>query len=485
MVDSLATYRRVIIFILLFLVPAAQALLPIDDPDIWWHLRTGQWIISHGRVPWTDPFSTYGAGKFWIAYSWLFDILMYGIYSAAGLLGLVIFKVAFSLIIALALYLLVRRAGLPFVAEVLITAVALFCLKPVMTPRPWLFSIFLFILELHIIFKTSESVKNSALFFLPLLFAIWANIHVQFIYGLAALALFTFEPLIQKTIHPRGSISSGEPNLRQRLLVMVLSLAATLVTPYHVFLYKPIFEYAVQTQAFQAIEELHPMFFRSPGDWLVLALTLGAGFSLGWRRERRAFIYLLFGMGIFLAFRAKRDVWILIVISLAIIGQWAKNDGSDLARYQFTPGRLMSIAGGVVLSLLALGTYRGITEAGLRRHVASHFPVNAVSYVKTHFLPGPVYNHLDWGGYLIWALPGWPVSMDGRTNLQGEERLQRSLATWAGFPAWDKDPDLNRARLIITKLQLPLYFLLRTDPRFRLVHQDEVAAIFVAADKAK
>src|SRR6266853_4599780 len=46
----------------------------MSDPDFGWHLSAGQWIFSHHAVPFTDPFSTYGAGKPWYDYSWLFDI---------------------------------------------------------------------------------------------------------------------------------------------------------------------------------------------------------------------------------------------------------------------------------------------------------------------------------------------------------------------------------------------------------------------------
>jgi len=479
-----STYRQAIVFVLLFLIPAAQALLPIDDPDIWWHLRTGQWIIEHGRLPWTDPFSSYGAGKVWIAYSWLFEILVYAIYSRFGLLGLVLFNVIFSLVIAVALYLLVRRAGLPFLAEIAITAVALFCLKPLLNPRPWLFSILFFIVELHILLSARSLRKHLSFFFLPLLFVVWANVHVQFIYGLAALAIFAAEPLFQKKlIHAPAVSDPGWPSLRLRLVILLLSFIATLATPYHVHLYQPIFEYALQTRAFQNIEEFHPMFFRSLRDWLVLALTLGAAFSLGWHRERRLFSYLLFAMGVFLAFRARRDVWVLVIVSLTTIVQGRTALGVSAFPIHFTLGKLIAISAALILSLFAFGYSRKITERGLERHVANYFPANAVAFIKNNFSPQPLYNELDWGGYLIWTLPNWPVSMDGRTNLQGEARLERSLATWAGFPGWDKDPELAQAQLIVARRNRPLTFLLHKDPRFRLVHQDDIADIFVTAHK--
>src|SRR5207249_7352561 len=86
-----------------------------------------------------------------------------------------------------------------------------------------------------------------------------------------------------------------------------------------------VVEYAVQTRVFQNIEEFHPMFFRSPEDWLVLALALGAAFSLGWHRETRPFPYFLFSMGALVAFRARRDAWVLVAASLAIISELPTN----------------------------------------------------------------------------------------------------------------------------------------------------------------
>ena len=147
---------------LIYLVPAYQALLPIDDPDIWWHLRTGQWIIEHGQVPFQDPFSAYGAGKPWIAYSWLYEILVYGLFRAFGLVGIVWFTVIMSLLIALALHFLVRRAKLPFLMELVVVALALSSMKPIISPRSWLFSILFFAVELNVAFRVKRSLSTWA-----------------------------------------------------------------------------------------------------------------------------------------------------------------------------------------------------------------------------------------------------------------------------------------------------------------------------------
>jgi hypothetical protein len=74
---------------LVYLLPSVQAMLPVDDPDIWWHLRTGEWIARAGGVPVTDPFSSFGYQKPWIAYSWLFELIVSGVHSLFGLHGIV------------------------------------------------------------------------------------------------------------------------------------------------------------------------------------------------------------------------------------------------------------------------------------------------------------------------------------------------------------------------------------------------------------
>jgi hypothetical protein len=64
--NSEKSLRRLVIVALLYCIPVSQAMVPLIDPDIWWHFRTGQWIFIHGQVPMTDPFSAYGMGKPWV-----------------------------------------------------------------------------------------------------------------------------------------------------------------------------------------------------------------------------------------------------------------------------------------------------------------------------------------------------------------------------------------------------------------------------------
>jgi hypothetical protein len=457
-------------------------MLPIDDPDIWWHLRTGQWIVAHGHVPIQDPFSIFGAGKPWIAYSWLFEVLVYDLHEYFGLSGLVAFTVTMSLLVALTIHLLLRGARLRFVVEVLLLAAIFASLKPLLSPRPWLFSILFTAIELIVILNLRRSWKLLPALLLAMLFILWANLHIQFVYGLAILAFLAVESIVYRFA------SFGLPHTDGRALTVTHSflllgscLVATLVNPYHYGVYLALLEYVVQSGAFQNISELHPMFFRSLADWLVLSLTVTGAFVLGWQRRWDIFYLSLFVMASFLAFRARRDVWFMALVVAVIVSEFASTEKYD-DFFDFTKERVVALILSLFVCLYALSHIRDLSEDSLAKVVELRFPAEAVKFIKSSQLPGPIYNSLDWGGYLIWSLPELPVAVDGRTNLHGDERIASSVATWDGRTAWEKNPELLRARLIIAQAGKPLTYLIRNNPRYRLVYEDKTAAVFVVDD---
>ena len=70
--------------------------------------------------------------------------------------------------------------------------------------------------------------------------------------------------------------------------------------------------------------------------------------------------------------------------------------------------------------------------------------------------------------------------MDGRTNLHGDQRIERFVSTWSVLRGWESDPELMKARLIIGGVNDALTNLIRMDSRFNLVYEDAIATVFVA-----
>ncbi len=480
--DGQIAIRRIALLSLLYLIPSVQAMLPVDDPDIWWRFRTGEWIVENHNVPYQDYFSAFATGKPWVEYSWPFELIVYLVHRQFGLSGLVFFVVAMALLIAFVAHQLARRFGLSLILEVALVGLALGAMKPLMSPRPWLFTIIFFTVELLIIDSARQTGKDRYLWFLPLLFIVWANFHIQFVYGLGVLGLLFIESLSGRYINWFGfKLEVSSLKAHRIALVTLLCVLATLLTPYHLLLYRQVLDYVLgESGLFDYSQELHPMFFRSPANWIVLLLTLSAAFSLGWRRTSSPFPTLLLLMGAVLAFRARRDAWVLAVIAISVVGDCVRASGYR-GHFKFSKWQIACSAILCALVLYLTSHGRQISEERLQTVVERKFPVKAVEYVKSNRLSGPLFNHLDWGGFLIWSLPDHPVAMDGRINLYGEKLVQRSLNTWQGREGWRSDPDLLKANLVISDKFRPLIYLLRTDPHFKIAYEDSTAIVFVSA----
>jgi hypothetical protein len=148
-----ASLLPVLTWAALYVLAAAAALYPGVDTDLWWHMRTGQWVVANGSVPATDPFSRYGldTARPWIAYSWLFAVLVYAVYSVAGFTGISLLRVLLALAVVAALHRLVAKRESRYSVAAGVTCVAVVALLPMFRERPWLFTILFSTLTLDVI----------------------------------------------------------------------------------------------------------------------------------------------------------------------------------------------------------------------------------------------------------------------------------------------------------------------------------------------
>jgi hypothetical protein len=449
----------------------------IVDPDVWWHLRTGQWILQHGAVPVTDPFSSYGADKPWIVYSWLFDVVMAAMFGRWGLAAVALYEIAVRVALTVALFHTLRGLLPGFWRSAALTAVAIFTMTRILGPRPGMLTILLVIVVFDVLLSASRTGRTRWLWLLPPLFVWWANWHIQFVYGLFVLGVFAAEPLLNRLFHyhPRNS---GALPPSAAWLTLAASSVATLLNPYGVKVYSTVLLYAGQTRVYNEISELRAMTFRQPQHFLAVLLVLGAALAIGWRRDARP-LWLIFLLATsLLAFRSVREIWFLAIVSVcAIADGWQWPD--QAAARASVPLRSRALVGIWVAALLiASCRHYGLSNDALEIQAAGAFPEAAVRYIELHHLGGPLFNELSWGGYLIWRLPALPVALDGRTNVYGEDRIVRFSDVWKGKPGWESDPDLARANLVLTPRDAAIASLLRTSPQFRNVYEDSQAVIF-------
>jgi hypothetical protein len=458
--------RRTALLALVLAFAATYALGPVDDNDIFFHVRVGDLIRHDHAVPRTDTFTGFGQGKPYVAYAWVFQVLVAAVHGAAGWTGIAVLTAALSVAVAFAVHRLVARRGAGFTHSAAITGVALVAILRMISPRSWLFTILFLAVELDLVLAARETKDDRKLLWLLPLFMIWANVHIQFVYGLAVLGLLGIERLVERD-RPLPLLAIG-----------VGCTLATLVNPYGLGLWATVLEYANAKGAYAVINEHAPLAFRSLHDWCVLGLALGAAVTLGWTRERRVFPYLLLAFSALLSFRSGRDGFVVVLASAALIARALAREPREVfpaSRAGWLP--VLGVAAGFLIAV-ALG--RRIDEKSQDAAIARSFPADAAAAVERLGIPGPVFNDYDWGSYLIWRLPGRLVAIDGRTNLHGDERIERSREVWSGAPGWEKDEDLERSNVVVAARAKPLTALLKRDPRFRLVYEDEqgVASVF-------
>ena len=442
------------------------------DPDVGWQLQSGAWILQHHALPHTDPFSRTAAGHPWQDYSWLFDLLLVELYRWFNLDGLVLYSATMAVAITAAIYRLVSRVQPDFIRNAILTVAALLCVARDFTPRPWLFTILLFAIELDILMQFRRTRRVILLLWLPLIFALWANLHIQFIDGLLVLGIAALEPLLARWAKWGDTPRTATP----LWIAFAACVAAALLNPYGIGIYRDAWIMGSQTGVLNTVGEMHALAFRSVGDYLLLFLALAAAAVLFRRGRPAPFETLLLAMSAVLSFRSQRDAWVLAIVAVALIAEKLRpaNQEPDPAPAWTIPITVAATACVFVFGFFALQ----VTNARLRSFQAKEMPVQAVDFVKARHYPGPLFNDYNWGGFLIWQL-GQPVTIDGRAGLYGDAGIDRSMATWGGGPHWDADPALRSAALVIAPLRDALTQLLRQDPGFQLVYQDKVAAVFV------
>jgi hypothetical protein len=463
--------------IVLAVLFAAPALICVHaaraaDPDIWWHIRAGEWILQHRAVPHVDAFSGPLGGNPWLDYSWLFELIVAKLSQWLGLVGVVAYSTAMIMAITVAMYRLVRRLQGDFTLTILLTYAAMFGVGHLYTPRPWLFTILLFVLELDILMQVRRTGKLRELLWLPVIFALWSNVHIEFVDGLFVLGLAFAESLLARW-WPAARTRVGPVALGGALLASVLG---TLANPFGWRIYHVAYDLATQGGALNKVSELQSIPFRDYTDFAILLFALGSTAALAWRRRFPIFETALLIFALVLSFRSQRDVWLIVTVAVAILASTinARNRAVRMPGFA-TPLAVFFASLAVWVGFRAMHVNKALLDA----QVAGSFPVQAVETIRANGYSGPLYNDFNWGGYLIYALR-MPVAIDGRQNLYGDQRIDRSVATWNGAPDWDTDPALTSAGIVIGPVKAPLTQLLRTDAHFKLAYEDKLAAVFVA-----
>lgn len=455
--------------------------LPVRDLDNWWHLKVGEWIVRNHSFPHTGIFSGTAANRPWAAYSWGYEVLLSLSYKWYDIVGMGVFGTVLTVLVAGSVYRMTRRLSGRFWVGCLTAAVACSVFLFTMCPRPVYFTMMLFATELTLILEANRSGRAQPLYWLPLVFFFWANLHIQFIYGLAIVGLLVGVNLVQRLSAATGWIPEylSPPTLPLGPVVAVFAgcILATFISPYSYHLYEIVYGFAGAKLPYKMIRELQPITFQVPSHYLQVLLTGAAFFALGRRKKVDLFKFGLLLVTTVVGYRTMRDAWFVCIAAAACIADFpAEETAQDRAETWF---ECLGLVVFLVVAGLLFARNTDFNRAGLDAKISSVFPVDAVNHLRKHPQPGPMYNAFDWGGFLIWYMPDYPVAIDGRTDLYGDEIGGRFFETGSGADAYLTDPYLNESGVVLLQRDMPLAALLQGDQRFHKIYEDRLAVVFV------
>jgi hypothetical protein len=448
-----------------------------NDPDLWWHLRTGQIIWTGRAIPRTDLLSFTTGQHTWVAHEWLSQLSIYAAWRAGNYPGLMLWfcvAVASLLVIQYILcYLYSSNAKAAFLGAL----ITWFFATVGLAIRPQLLGFILLACEL-LILHLGRWRDRRWFYLLPFLFALWVNVHGSFFLGMMVLAAVLVSGSFEVNA---GLLQSRVFDLARRktlLWAFTLSSAALFVNPvgWQLLAYplRTIFDWRMQLSA---VTEWQRLSFDDPRAFGLLAL---AGAILLIALIRRTVLYLdeaaLLAVTLGMAVLHQRLLFAWGIVAAPIL---CRRLAGILERFSRARDRTLPNA---ILMLASLGVTIAAfpSPASLAAQVRRGNPVEAVDFIRRTHLSGRMLNDYVYGGYLSWALPEQKVFIDGRADVYAWTGVFEDYGRWATLR---DDPnrllDSYRVDWCLLSQSAPLTRVMRYLPGWSERYFDSQSAIFI------
>ena len=447
------------------------------DPDLWWHLKTGELIWTTHHIPSTDVFSYTAAGHPWVAHEWLSEALMYGVYQAAGFTGLMAWQAAVASLLFILVYVVCSLYSGNAKVSLLGGLLAWLFGTIGLAIRPHLLGYLCLVLELFVI-HLGRTRDRRWFWALPPLFALWVNCHGSFVLGIAVLGIFLVCSWFEFSAGSLVSYSWPASHRKILAAASVLSMAALLVNPIGPRLVLYPFDLMFnQSLNLAAVNEWQPLDL-SDGRAVMLFGVAALVFALVTirRKELKLDELLLFAVGFALALRHQRMLFVFGILAAPIMCRLLA-DAWD----RYDARRDLPVANAVLMAGALMAIWLGFpTARELQAQVDRASPTAAVDFIRRTGVHGRMLNEYEFGGYLIWALPGQKVFIDGRCDLFDWTGVLAAYGRWATLL---EDPKLLLEKYHIDYCLLsksaPITRVLPYLPGWKPVYSDRVAQVWI------
>lgn len=348
---------------------------PVYDPDSFWHIKTGEFIVNNGYIPKHDVFSWYGIKNNlqWINHEWLFDVIIYLIYSLFGNYSVSFFVAICSGILFLLIYKLCVIKTKNSLFSIILSLEMVICAQKFISPRPQIIS-FCIIVLLCILMEKEKY---------------WW-----------ALPIMTFESNIHGGFFPMVLFIIFFYTIKKKPYVFILSCLSTLINP---FFYKMLlYTYYIQT---------YPYTYKYISEWqksydniFLVGILILLIFLYNTKIKLKDILFVL--PLVILSFKALRHEVFLCILIYPYMSEYIYNKISNLNFDKIIHKKLIRNSILIIVTVFLISGFVFFVKnlkldfVSLNEEKNYYPSEKTINYIKENHLPN-LFSDYSIGGYLI------------------------------------------------------------------------------------
>jgi hypothetical protein len=417
---------------------------PVSDPDAWWHLKAGAYVLSHWKFNGPDPWVPFSSRPF-VLTQWLPEVVAQEGYKLFGLPAVAWLRCAAILALLSGLVWAARQTA-DTVPAIMAAVAGLIGTGGSLSERPQLVSFVLLAITVGAWWKTAGDLRPRW-WLVPMTF-LWACSHgmwgVGILIGLAVLAGLALDRRLDRRTALR------------LLAVPALSFVAAALTPVGPQLLLTPFE--VSSNAAQYVQEWQPTDARSIFAAVTLAMIALA--VMPWIRGTSArpwWQIALAGTAVVCTLAMFRTIPLGSIIATPLLASALQEQRGHATTPPSRRGTSAWVALVAAAAIVAVPIVEAVAQRpsgwpeGLRPQLAA-IPAKTV-----------ILNDYAAGGWLLWAEPQLTPVIDLRSEIYSIDYIRDYQRTEQVRAGWQEFLGRTKPKYALLRTQAPLTLALREE----------------------
>ena len=409
--------------------------------DTFYTIKIGEHIIENGEIDMLDPFSWHENLEYTYPH-WLYDVIIYLIYSVGGMTGIYISTCCFSIILGATIFLVNKKIAKNEIISFVITLLSMYLLKDYIAARAQLVTFILFIIEIYCIERLVDSKEKKYMIGLIILSVLIANLHVAvwpftFVLYLPYIAEYIMAVIEEKIAKKYGKEPSNNGKItitkkdgtKLLIITLIICIFTGFLTPLGTVPYTYLIK-TMQGNTTQNINEHQPLVLINDIDMICLIIAYIALLLFSKNKISLTDLLMLSGLTL-LTFFSKRQATMLILIGSIILNKLIVecfvNNNINILSDKIIDGVMSKFGIFMITSIVLIMSIIFIKPKLDDEYIdESSYPVEMSDFILEYFEESGkdisqmrLYNEYNYGSYLLFR--GIPVFIDSRADLYSPE----------------------------------------------------------------